>query len=194
MSLTLPYPTYTPFSPTTVHDNVAHNTPHAGLLSNDVAIAAALNALDVTVTSLTSSALGIRYKAAYTAGPMTLPASYADFVSMSITKQSATSILFVIGKYEPFINQESFLFAGANGIIAKDGTTIADSETQFYHYSGGATNSYGCLVPFALITGVAAGAHTISLQVKYVAGSYTANLRAYLGSLMAFEILNASAM
>ena len=180
MALTLPYTTIDQFAADTVHSYTAHNTPHNRLIANDIAIAAAINTLQST------SSIG--YKSAYTAGPLTLPASYTDFVSASITKAAASSILVVFGKYTPFINQESFLYAGAMGIIAKNGVTISNSETEFYHYSGGATNSYGCLIPFALITDAAAGANTISLQVKYVAGSYTANLKAYSGSLIIFEI------
>lgn len=35
MALTLPYPTYSAFTQSTVHSSDVHNTPHVGLLSND---------------------------------------------------------------------------------------------------------------------------------------------------------------
>jgi hypothetical protein len=53
MALTLPYPTYTPFAADTVHSFTAHNTPHAGLLSNDNAIKDYLdNTIDPAIAAL----------------------------------------------------------------------------------------------------------------------------------------------
>ena len=55
MALTLPYPTYTPFTATTIHNFTAHNTPHAGLLSNDAYLASQIDATNTNVTNLTAS-------------------------------------------------------------------------------------------------------------------------------------------
>jgi len=52
MSLTLPYPTYTAFTSTTVHSDAAHNTPHAGLLSNDVYLASQIDAANTNISTL----------------------------------------------------------------------------------------------------------------------------------------------
>lgn len=57
MALTLPYPTYSAFVPATVHSQTIHNTPHAGLLSNDVAIKSFVDSLETSISSI-SSAMG----------------------------------------------------------------------------------------------------------------------------------------
>lgn len=66
MALTLPYPTYSAFVPATVHSDTDHNTPHAGLLSNDVAIKAFVDSLESTVSSLSSSISSIVSSILYT--------------------------------------------------------------------------------------------------------------------------------
>jgi len=60
MPLTLPYPTYSAFTPTTVHNDTAHNVPHAGLLSNDAAIKSYLdNTIEPAMTALQATILAI---------------------------------------------------------------------------------------------------------------------------------------
>lgn len=73
MALTLPYPTmsaaFAPtgaatidqFSPPIVHSDTVHNNPHAKLLANEVAIAAAHNTLDSTVIALAAAVSSISY-------------------------------------------------------------------------------------------------------------------------------------
>ena len=55
MALTLPYPTYTSFTAQTVHSYTEHNTPHAGLLSNDAYLAAQIDATNTAVAGITSA-------------------------------------------------------------------------------------------------------------------------------------------
>jgi hypothetical protein len=56
MAVTLPYPTYTPFTGDTVHSYTEHNTPHAGLLGNDLALKNAVDTLQSQVSSIQGAA------------------------------------------------------------------------------------------------------------------------------------------
>ena len=55
MALTLPYPTYSAFAPGTVHSDSAHNIPHAGLLTNDIAIKSFVDGLETSIGNLSAT-------------------------------------------------------------------------------------------------------------------------------------------
>jgi len=95
MSLTLPYPTYTAFTETTVHSHTVHNEPHQGLLSNDVAIKNYLDGtIDPAITSLASKALHMNtpveiYRmanGAYSPGIITIPPEYATTGAINVSQ------------------------------------------------------------------------------------------------------------
>jgi len=187
MALTLPYPTYTPFIATTVHSSTEHNAPHAGLLSNDVAIKGYLDTIDTTIAGLVAGSVSIGYKFATAAGPQTTTTSYANFVSTTITKQSASSILFAIGKCPIRGSCEAFTESIYYAAVALGGSVVSNSEARSSMYNASANAFTSTLIPMSIITGVAAGATTMSLMIKY---SGYASAPATLGSLIIFEILN----
>jgi hypothetical protein len=174
------------FGPSTVHNDDVHNNPHAKLLANDVAIKVAFDILDASVT-----AGSIGYKFATVAGPQTTTTSYANFVSTSITKQSATSILLVLAKCVMLGSAEAFTTSTYFATLARSGVAISDSESSFSLYNASANAFTNTPFLTTLITGVAAGAVALSLQIKY---SGYAVATATLGSLVVFELANVTAL
>ncbi len=121
MALTIPYPTmsaaFAPtgaatvdqFSPTTVHNDAAHNNPHAKLLANDVAIASSVNTLETAVASIGGI---VGFTSSVLAGPVLLTTSYATLLSVPYAKVRSDSVLFILCPFS------------AKGVVGSDRETI----------------------------------------------------------------------
>lgn len=188
--MALPNSTISVFTPISVHSGDLHNLPHAELLANDVALDATDAYLDSRITSMASTP-NLGYKLATAAGPQSTSTGYVNFVTAAITKQSASSILYVIGKCVLYGSSESFTESIYYATLALAGSPIASSEAQFSHYGGTANGFRDTPSPMTIITGAPVGANTVSLQIKY--SGYAAAI-ATLGSLIVLEIVNPFAL
>lgn len=119
------------------------------------------------------------YKFVTAAGPQVLTASYADFVSTTITKKETSSVLVVFGKFNTTTVTQSAVY----GQLLVDGSTITDSIVIQGRDFG--VGNLG-VSTFTLVSGVTLGSRAIKLQVKTDGGTGSA----ITGSLMIFELRN----
>jgi hypothetical protein len=172
MALTLPYPTmsgsFSPtgaatvdqFAPETVHNDSAHNNPHAKLLANDVAIKAYVDALGSSIGLLGFSQTNVVTSAVLTS-------SFVSLISLVYSKVSS-SVLFV---FSPFIASK----AGGGGLsnqsykLYVDGVNYDDTLKTVSIFDTGSSG----MATGRIFTGLSSGLHTIALYGKYDAGSAT---------------------
>jgi len=145
-----------------------------------VANGSAFNNMDVDATQVLNI---LGYKFASAAGPQAVTATYANFVSTTINKKEASSILVVLGKLTTITGGST----SHECVLAVDGSSVYDS----YAVTSTLSN-YSDRMPatiFTVVTGAAAGSHTVGLQVRYKAGTANPGYVEF-GSLLVLELRN----
>ncbi len=163
MALTLPYPTYTPFSATTVHSYTDHNTPHAGLLSNDAYLASQIDTTNTNVTNLTSSvgAINPGYIESVYVGQASGPGTYPNFTA------SKSYNYYYSGAYIPVSLLIAVVLQGA-------GSATCRNQIRWANSAGTAMTSWVDFVGLNPWSGTDGGANlndTFSCNVPFIVGS-----------------------
>ena len=171
MALTLPYPTYTPFTAPTVHSYTAHNTPHAGLLSNDQYLASQIDATNSTVSGISSTiSTGLGYIETILINSQSSTGTYPNKTRSRTFDYTYTGVYIPISILVTFV-----IYAGGNAnknqqvkwknSAAADMTSYVNivGLNPFSGNDGGAAlnDSFSASIPFIL------GSKTISFYDQY---------------------------
>lgn len=161
MALTLPYPTYSAFIPSTVHSYTDHNTPHAGLLSNDVAIKAFVDSLESTVSGISSTVSTIVSSILFTQTAL-------FSATLSLTSTGTWVVLCNASLHESTVAARTLTM---DGTIVQTSFSLGDpSGTDYVPFFGIATKVVSS-APYSYVCSISqtAGAYANSGRVAIIA-------------------------
>lgn len=162
MALILPYPTYAPFAQTTVHSNIEHNIPHAGLLSNDDYLAGQIDASNAAIAAAVISFNNI---AAVTAVLYTQNAT--NTASLLLTSAGVWVV-----RCEGFLHCSSWQAYSLtmDGIVVQTLKALGDSDgTGYSPFFGYATKTIASPYSFVCSIPTSPSAYALSMRIGIMA-------------------------